>query len=142
MAMEGWWLFTQLQNLRRVVNPKMVGLVVSGWWWKGWGMVLKYFDIFSISKNTSLGVYKLRYSFNGVRYNLISPVKRGPKKWDRVEDAHRNDITTYIDECAGPCHNFHGITTTPGMLGYLSLHFYKRDNLVASFAERDPILLP
>lgn len=66
------------------------------------------------------------------------PKKRGPRSFIRVYDENSNDVTERITLFMGPCHNFHGIPTTPKMLGHNLLKFtgikgdktYRRDDLI------------
>lgn len=78
--------------------------------------------------------YTINY-YHGFRYYKIrTPRVRGPCKFDKVFDQCDNDVTEKIKQYAGPSHNFHGIPTTPGMLGYSSLKFdelvFKSDDII------------
>lgn len=60
----------------------------------------------------------LTYLHDNTRYSLIFPNKRGPRKWITVETETGTDITDVVVSASGPYHNFHGIPTTPEMMGY------------------------
>ena len=94
------------------------------------------------------------------KYSVRFPKKRGPCPFFRVEHVRKEsirevepdsfficastqitDLTEEIRKFAGPCHNFHGIQTTPKMLGYDSLTFYFRTGNVVTFTAREIIEL-
>jgi hypothetical protein len=81
----------------------------------------------------------LKYSVNGERYTVLFPVARGPKKWMTVCANLTDDVTRDVDAVAGPCHNFHGIPTTPKMLGFDSLRFVCFDGRELVFEKDDVI---
>lgn len=57
--------------------------------------------------------------YEGDRKFIIRfPRKRGAGNIVCVTDSSGKNITSDIIKYAGPCENFHGIETTPGLLGY------------------------
>lgn len=106
---------------------------------------------------TNLGnAYNLDYYDGSTKYSVRFPKKRGPCPFSKVEYvkeecirdsdgvtsvAYIIDVTEKIRKFAGPCHNFHGIETTPKMLGYKSLTFYFRTDNEVTFSENQPIVL-
>jgi hypothetical protein len=78
----------------------------------------------------------LRYTLdNGDVYRVVFPNKRGVRKWIRVVNGENNDVTNELVSFAGPCHNFHGIPSTPYMLGYDALTFEFSDGTTKTFTE-------
>lgn len=43
--------------------------------------------------------------------------------YDSLEDNTTTDITDHVKSLMGPCYNFHGIPTSPKMLGYQKIIF-------------------
>lgn len=84
-------------------------------------------------------VYELTYFDGPNRYSLVFSNKRGPCPFYKVCDATLCDVTETVRMYAGPCHNFHGIPTTPQMLGFSSLLFYFRDQRIFSYEGSEPI---
>jgi hypothetical protein len=70
----------------------------------------------------------IEYVCNGSKYAMVFPHVRGPRKWKAVYDEKNHDVTDHIIKLSGMCHNFHGIPTTPAMLGYTMLTFVLRNN--------------
>jgi len=86
--------------------------------------------------------YELVY-YNGVhRFRVTFPKKRGPKRVVAVVDQTGNDVTHAIFEYMGPSHNFHGIPTSPALLGYEALAFNIRNGAVLRFCGEELIELP
>lgn len=56
------------------------------------------------------------YRYNMKDYKIIFPIKRGPCNILRVTSKNK-DITSKFRTVLGPAYNFHGIPTTPKMLG-------------------------
>lgn len=90
--------------------------------------------------------YIVNYIHNGHDYKVLCPRVRGPCPFNQVlanmpddhthshgEEGNRSvptslvDVTQSVKRYMGPSYNFHGIVTTPGMLGYESLTFVKVD---------------
>lgn len=68
--------------------------------------------------------YIINYVHGFQTYKILAPRRRGPCQFDRVVDQDGNDVTAAVKQFAGPSHNFHGIPTTPEMIGYRSLAFF------------------
>lgn len=75
------------------------------------------------------------------RYVVRFPKTRGPGKVSMVLDENQEDVTFRIREYMGPCHNFHGIVTTPAVLGYKKLLFSLRDGRKLCFEGDDLITI-
>lgn len=73
------------------------------------------------------------------RYVVRFPKTRGPGKVSMVFAENQEDVTSKIRSYMGPCHNFHGIVTTPSFLGYKNLLFSLRDGRKILFEEDEPI---
>lgn len=79
-----------------------------------------------LSENLDLGnlkvidrqSYELTYYHGAQRYKVIFPRKRGPRKITSVSTQEEENITEKIFEAMGPCGNFHGVPTTPHLLGF------------------------
>jgi hypothetical protein len=79
----------------------------------------------TIKRNGILG--EISYLDDGKKYTIVFPLPRGPSKYYRVTSNIGDDVKDVTDEIksySGPGHNFHGISTTPVMLGYPKLTFY------------------
>lgn len=94
---------------------------------------------------SSRGKYELVYYDGDVRYKTIFPKNRGVRQIIRViipsrEDIMGKDITENILELMGPGHNFHGIPTTPKLLGWDNGFdvYYRNDKTV--FCRPDDII--
>ena len=80
----------------------------------------------------------LNYRDGSQDYTIIFPRVRGPAKFSHV--ISQDDVVTdNIKKVAGPSHNFHGIPTTPGMLGYHILIFHYRNGDTRLFGRNDII---
>lgn len=84
-------------------------------------------------------LYDLIYYDGTNRYVVRFPKVRGPSKILQVLDEKHIDVTDKIKEYGGPSHNFHGIPTTPEMLGYTSLAFIGLDGTTMDFRSGDII---
>jgi hypothetical protein len=103
------------------------------------------------SKNLEIGLlvvkkdtYELTYYNNSLKYTAVWPKKRGPCPFSEVSANDLfliNDCTEKIRHYAGPSHNFHGIQTTPNMLGYEDLTFTLRNGKSLYFRGTDVICL-
>lgn len=83
--------------------------------------------------------YILEYHGGEQNYKVVFPKKRGPKKFTEIRDDFGEIITPYILPSMGPSYNFHGIPTTPEMLGYNKLNFIMRDGEIKSFQKEEII---
>ncbi len=62
--------------------------------------------------------YVLTYYQGARRFQVYFPKKRGPRKIISVHTQDGKTITEEVFEAMGPSHNFHGVPTTPELLGY------------------------
>lgn len=67
--------------------------------------------------------YIVNYPHGFTWYKILIPRKRGPCEIMDIHDQDGNNVTDTILQFMGPGHNFHGIPTTPKMLGFESLTF-------------------
>lgn len=65
--------------------------------------------------------YDVAYYHGSYRYTIRFPKSRGPSRITKITTVYDVDVTSIVKTFMGPCHNFHGIPTTPKMLGYASL---------------------
>ena len=73
--------------------------------------------------------YEITYNDGDRKYQIRFPKHRGVRQIIRVETTEEpKDITDDILKLLGPSHNFHGIPTTPELLGYDSLKIYYRND--------------
>lgn len=84
------------------------------------------------------GFYDLSY-FEGVTpYKVRFPRKRGPRSFSSSTSGEK-DVTGDILTFAGPSHNFHGIPTTPKLLGLDSLTLVFSEDRSITF-EKDEVI--
>ncbi len=76
--------------------------------------------LFDIGLRTYPQHYELEYYHGSKRYRIVFPKRRGARSITQVLTSDNVDITKDIHEIMGPSNNFHGIPTTPKMLGYSS----------------------
>ena len=108
----------------------------------GWGRLVSHTS--DATQTHSLEPYAhkhvITYVHAGQSYQVVFPDGlRGPCSIRCVETREQEDVTEDIFEKMGPFHNFHGIPTTPGLLGYTCLYFhcldgtriYGRDDVIA-----------
>jgi hypothetical protein len=74
------------------------------------------------------GLYVVNYTHSNHNYKVVFPRMRGPCPFTSVTTLDDIDVTNEVKTFMGPSYNFHGIPTTPGMLGYSKLVFYDFDN--------------
>lgn len=74
--------------------------------------VLKY--VYKLQTQTSLSkhptyknTYELKYIFQGREYSILLEMKRGPKRFVRVEDSIGNDVSEKVFATMGPNQDFH-----------------------------------
>lgn len=72
------------------------------------------------------------YWLEGNYYCLVTPRKRGPDRIDRITSSEI-DVTEDVRKYMGPYHNFHGIPTTPNLIGFTNLTFYDIEGGERSF---------
>jgi hypothetical protein len=71
--------------------------------------------------------FVIHYAHNCHNYKIIAPRKRGPCRFQQLLGARAGgdgtfeDVTAEVKVVMGPSHNFHGIPTTPKMLGLTKL---------------------
>jgi len=77
-------------------------------------------------KNYYTLFYNVYHGSQSYSYKIAFPKKRGPCNIKRVSNDQGEDVTDEIKEYLGPGHNFYGIQTCPGMLGYnfLKIEYY------------------
>lgn len=88
--------------------------------------------------------HSLVYYDGSTKYIIRFPKKRGPCTFSQVtcsSDDLVADVTEDIRRFAGPSHNFHGIPTTPKMLGFDNLTFVYRNGQTVKYEEGDVISL-
>jgi hypothetical protein len=88
--------------------------------------------------------YELIYYNDSIKYVVVFPKKRGPCPFSEVfaNDMFLiDDVTEKVRMYAGPSHNFHGIQTTPAMLGFEDLRFNFRNGTSHYFRNTDVITL-
>ena len=89
--------------------------------------------------------YELIYYNDSIKYVVVFPKKRGPCPFSEViMYSNENlivDVTEKVRMYAGPSHNFHGIQTTPAMLGLEDLKFNFRNGTSHYFGNTDFITL-
>lgn len=86
-------------------------------------------------------VYRAYYYDGITKYCVVFPIKRGPTIFINVTDENNVNVTQNIIEFAGVGKNFHGIPTTPKMLGYNSLTFIDMDGESWTFSSDEIIFM-
>lgn len=92
----------------------------------------KSIDITPVLQMRENKCLELTYWHGSKEYKIIFPKKRGPCNIVSVK-SDRKDITQEFKKIIGPAYNFHGIPTTPKMLGLdkdLEIEFIKGRNEV------------
>lgn len=75
--------------------------------------------------------------YDGInRYVIRFPRVRGPSQIISILDKDDKDVTLKVKAFMGPSHNFHGVPTTPELLGYDILTFIFLDDTKKTF-EKD-----
>jgi hypothetical protein len=134
------WYIMFLRLLQRMWDGYgVIRLVVGNW--------LSRKSILTHNNRISL----LDYRDGSQEYTIAFPRVRGPAKFTHVvgstssapgqgPGAEGNEVVTdIIKKFAGPSHNFHGIPTTPSMLGFQFLTFHYR-NGDARWFDRDDVI--
>ena len=83
--------------------------------------------------------YDLIYYDDLNRYIVRFPKVRGPSNISQILTNDVIDVTNKVKEYMGPSHNFHGIPTTPDMLGFDSLTFVMIDGATIKFEQNEEI---
>lgn len=96
-------------------------------------------NIHSNSPVKSDNSYKLYYE-NG-KYCVCFPRTREMRHIVHVKDENGEDVTDDVLKYLGQAHNFHGIPTTPNMLGYGSLKVKYRSGGKSKYNSNTPIEL-
>ena len=94
-------------------------------------------DVVNVHINMNLG--KTYYYDGSLRYCVIFPVRRGTSSISYVLDENGNNVTEKIIEAMGVGKNFHGIPTTPRMIGYHNLTISNIDGDISTYGENDLI---
>lgn len=82
------------------------------------------------------------YYYDGPnKHRIRFPKKRGPMPFTSVTNEDEKNVTADIKEVIGPTKNFHGIPTTPKLLGYKVLIFHLRNGGSQRFEENEVIHL-
>jgi len=85
--------------------------------------------------------YIINYPHGAKWYKIIVPRNRQPFILNSIVDEHDNDVKSTIVPFMGPNHNFHGVPTTPQMLGFEKLTFsVGLDPIVTTFEKSQYIL--
>lgn len=82
--------------------------------------LINHLDIGKVESVGKTG-YRVSYFYDvgDHQYTIHFPKHRGARKITGVKDLEGDaDITEIIYKAMGPSHNFHGIPTTPALLGY------------------------
>lgn len=83
----------------------------------------------------------LTYHDDDEIYVIRMPKRRGPRPFTKVLDHQGNDVTKYIKTYMGPNNNFHGVRTTPKLLGFESLSFQSKTLSCKNFSSEEDIIL-
>jgi hypothetical protein len=108
-------------------------VVVRGW-------IIKITGSGDLQTRDLAGVYTLTYYDGSQKYVAVFPRIRGPSKISIVM-SNGVTVTDEIRKFGGPSFNFHGIPTTPRMLGYDNLTFYYRFGNSSTFGSDELIIV-
>lgn len=97
--------------------------------------------IFPLAIQNNLHHHDIHYKHNGVSYVVRARKRRGPCPFTHVFTDQKHEITEQIKVFCGPTYNFHGVSTTPQLLGYNSLTFRMRNGDEKEFLFNDEIKL-
>jgi hypothetical protein len=92
--------------------------------------------LITINKN----YYTVTYYDGDNKYNIRFPKNRGIRQIIKVTSSGK-DITKEILQFMGPSHNFHGINTSPQLLGYEDLIITYRNGTQFKYNNDDTIYL-
>ena len=105
---------------------------------RGRDRLLRYLDL-HFRHSSSHPVCEVHY-YDGFNKHVVRfPKKRGPTPFVRVCDENETDVTANIMRYCGPSRNFHGIPTSPQLLGYNKLSFTMKSGNVLVFTEHEKI---
>jgi len=101
---------------------------------------LEYMDCGTITHND--GYSQVVYYEADKKFIVRIPkaTRRGPSMISKIFDENGTDVTSEVITFMGPSHNFHGITTTPHLLGYEKLSFQMLRGLKV-FEKNDVIMI-
>lgn len=85
--------------------------------------------------------YTVTYYDGDTKYKICFPKKTTIRQIVEVRTDEGEDITSKFLQFMGVKHNFHGIPTSPELLGYKSLMVTYRDDSVKKFDGKDIITL-
>lgn len=97
--------------------------------------ILNLFQSGVLVKNKENSFIDLIYHDGYEVYVARFPKKRGPRSFTNIMDTNGVDVTSHVSIFLGPNNNFHGIKTTPAMLGFEGLTFEK--NGASKFFSKD-----
>lgn len=120
-----------LKQLLSVIG--LTGLIKVGW----------NFIMYSIKKSTieiSKRWCSVSYTHNGRRYKIMFPRSRRNIPILSVTDQDGKNVTVEINQYIGVGNNFHGIPTTPRLLGYDELRFTMLDEKIIVYMSNDKII--
>lgn len=82
----------------------------------GWD-AYRYVTNIPVAKCKANGTMEIVYYHNNVKYCVISPVALGRRPISKIM-RDNEDVTESVRKYMGPFGNFHGVSTTPQMLGF------------------------
>ena len=85
-------------------------------------------------------VYTLEYEYSERQYKICFPKDRKPRDI-KYAFSEGDDVTKDIYSYLGPAHNFHGIRTTPNMLGYSNIEIKYRNGEIVKY-DGDEVIHP
>jgi hypothetical protein len=120
----------------------------------------RFTNITTAECDDSLGAMKIPYFKNETKYCIISPIVLGLRPilkiislttintggnpsvttCDNINEIEE-DVTEYLREYMGPFGNFHGVSTTPNMLGYQTLKVMYRNRSSKIYKNNEMILV-
>jgi len=104
--------------------------------------LVKRFLGFGFLEKSSSDCYNVKYFEGGSEYIIVFPKNRKVRQIVKVEDIYLEDVTDLFLKMMGPCHNFHGIVTTPKMLGWKDgLRVHYRNKTINFFEGSKEIVL-
>lgn len=127
----------KITNVWTKLNLSYIGLRVII---RGWIIKITGSGDLQTRDMSGNGVYTLTYYDGLQKYVVVFPRIRGPSKISIVM-SNGVTVTDEIRKFGGPSFNFHGIPTTPRMLGYDNLTFYYRFGNSSTFESDDLIIV-
>jgi hypothetical protein len=95
----------------------------------------------SITNGAGESFHEIGYYSGGDRYVLRFPKNRGPGQVSSVVGSGGEDLTEQIKMYMGASKNFHGIPTTPKLLGFDKLVFIMRVGPPRPFVDSEVIVV-